>query len=526
MARLGYLICWDMFAVLRYTTMATVASRAACAALAASAALTAAAAPGRRAASGFGRGPHDVGGAIVSPDEATAFKAELGKEGAPAALWEVRTHALLGLVVGKGLMTVDELRAGIEGLDPVAYGGLSYYEKWAFSMAQALTARGTLSPTVLETAINGDVVRGDEIDSAPVPLSVGQPVRVRREEPRPAWSRPHLRTPGYLHGAVGVVDEYWGEFPDPELLARRIEGPKLPLYSVRFLQAVLWELYDGSPHDATSVEVYHPWLEPISSEALATAEAAAVASMNKVHGSGRSHHDHAHDHAHAHDHDHDHDHVHEERCVVESNAIAAESEHALGEGNSPLQRLSGALVEALVDSGLVSRDEVRAKIESVEKMSESGSEVGARLVVEAWLDDQFRELLVADAPAAAEAIGIETSNYGKATGATVLRVVENTEMVHNLVVCTLCSCYPTTLLGLSPAWYKSRTYRARAVREPRALLAEFGTRIPDEVAVKVHDSTADLRYMVLPLRPEGTEGWSREALLGAVTRDAMIGVTR
>ena len=183
-------------------------------------------------------------------------------------------------------------------------------------------------------------------------------------------------------------------------------------------------------------------------------------------------------------------------------------------------------MEALVDSGLVSRDEVRAKIESVEKMSESGSEVGARLVVEAWLDDQFRELLVADAPAAAEAIGIETSNYGKATGATVLRVVENTEMVHNLVVCTLCSCYPTTLLGLSPAWYKSRTYRARAVREPRALLAEFGTRIPDEVAVKVHDSTADLRYMVLPLRPEGTEGWSREALLGAVTRDAMIGVTR
>ena len=107
---------------------------------------------------------------------------------------------------------------------------------------------------------------------------------------------------------------------------------------------------------------------------------------------------------------------------------------------------------------------------------------------------------------------------------TVLTVVENTERVHNLVVCTLCSCYPLPILGLSPDWYKSLAYRSRAVREPRSVLTEFGTELPDNVEVRVHDSTADLRYMVLPCRPAGTEGWGEEELRELVTRDSMIGV--
>jgi len=138
-------------------------------------------------------------------------------------------------------------------------------------------------------------------------------------------------------------------------------------------------------------------------------------------------------------------------------------------------------------------------------------------VARAWVDSTFKERLLADAPAAARELGIEV-------GATQLTVVENTPECHNLIVCTLCSCYPRMLLGLPPDWYKSRPYRSRAVREPRSVLAEFGLAIAERVQVRVHDSTADMRYIVLPMQPAGTEGWSEERLAQIVTRDCMIGV--
>jgi nitrile hydratase len=142
---------------------------------------------------------------------------------------------------------------------------------------------------------------------------------------------------------------------------------------------------------------------------------------------------------------------------------------------------------------------------------------GARLVARAWTDPAFKARLLADAPAAARELGVEP-------GQTQLVVVENTPERHNLIVCTLCSCYPKSILGIPPDWYKSREYRSRAVREPRAVLAEFGTELPAEVAVHVHDSTADLRYLVLPMRPAGTEDLDEETLAALVTRDSMIGV--
>jgi len=143
--------------------------------------------------------------------------------------------------------------------------------------------------------------------------------------------------------------------------------------------------------------------------------------------------------------------------------------------------------------------------------------LGARLVARAWIDPAFKARLLSDAPSAARELGIEP-------GATLLVVLENTPERHNLVVCTLCSCYPKRILGIPPDWYKSRAYRSRAVREPRAVLAEFGTELPAEAAVHVHDSTADLRYLVLPMRPPGTETMSEEELAALVTRDSMIGV--
>ena len=132
------------------------------------------------------------------------------------------------------------------------------------------------------------------------------------------------------------------------------------------------------------------------------------------------------------------------------------------------------------------------------------------------MDAEFRAHLLSDASAATRAMGLDI-------GALHLIAVENTEDVHNIVVCTLCSCYPRNLLGLPPDWYKSRAYRSRAVKEPRGVLAEFGVTLPDDITIRVHDSTADMRYVVLPRRPAGTDGWSEERLAALVTRDSMIG---
>jgi hypothetical protein len=144
--------------------------------------------------------------------------------------------------------------------------------------------------------------------------------------------------------------------------------------------------------------------------------------------------------------------------------------------------------------------------------------LGAKVVARAWIDPEFRARLLANGRAACEEFGI--SFYDD----TQLIVVENTDKVHNLIVCTLCSCYPRPVLGLPPDWYKSKPYRARAVVEPRVVLAEFGTHIPDDIDVQVHDSTAMIRYLVLPRRPEGTEHYTEEQLAALVTRDTMIGV--
>jgi nitrile hydratase len=174
-----------------------------------------------------------------------------------------------------------------------------------------------------------------------------------------------------------------------------------------------------------------------------------------------------------------------------------------------------AVRELLVERGLIGAGEIRRQIEVLDSRTPA---LGARVVARAWVDPAFKARLLADGRAACEELGI---SFYDDTG---LIVLENTETVHNLVVCTLCSCYPRPVLGLPPDWYKLKPYRARAVIEPRAVLAEFGTIIPEEVEIRVSDSTAMVRYLVLPRRPDGTESWSEEDLAALVTRDAMIGV--
>ena len=177
-----------------------------------------------------------------------------------------------------------------------------------------------------------------------------------------------------------------------------------------------------------------------------------------------------------------------------------------------------ALETLLVDKGLVNPRTIDAWVEAY--TDHIGPKRGAHVVAKAWTDSEFKRRLLEDAPAAIDELGY----LGKATAH--LKVVENTQRVHNLVVCTLCSCYPFSILGIAPAWYKAAAYRARAVRDPRGVLEEFGVDIDDDVEIRVWDSTAELRYLVLPQRPAGTDKLSEDQLAELVTRNSMIGTDR
>lgn len=203
-----------------------------------------------------------------------------------------------------------------------------------------------------------------------------------------------------------------------------------------------------------------------------------------------------------HEGDHDHDHPHD---PVEDPAPGY------------FEVMEIAVRELLVERGLIGAGEIRRQIEVLDSRTEA---LGGAVVARAWTDPDFKRRLLVEGRSACEELGI---TFYDDTG---LIVLENTDAVHNLIVCTLCSCYPRPVLGLPPDWYKQKPYRARAVIEPRAVLAEFGTEIPDDVEIRVSDSTAMVRFLVLPQRPPGTEGWAESDLRPLVTRDAMIGVVR
>jgi nitrile hydratase len=199
---------------------------------------------------------------------------------------------------------------------------------------------------------------------------------------------------------------------------------------------------------------------------------------------------------------HDHDHPHEPITNAGEPAAAVRAR---------------ALEALLVEKGVVTREDIRREIDWLVSRSPAD---GARLVARAWVDAEFKARLLADARTAALELGLDPGP------SPVVEAIENTELVHNVVVCTLCSCYPRALLGPPPAWYKSLAYRSRAVSDPRGVLDEFGLALDDDVEIRVHDSTADIRYLVVPRRPEGTESMSEEDLAALVTRDSMIGVAQ
>ena len=197
---------------------------------------------------------------------------------------------------------------------------------------------------------------------------------------------------------------------------------------------------------------------------------------------------------------HDHDHSHEPLTNGDEPAAAARVR---------------ALAELLVEKGTIEREDIRRRIDWLVSRSPAD---GARLVARAWIDDEFKQRLLADARAAALELGLEPGP------SPVVVALENTESVHHMVVCTLCSCYPRALLGPPPDWYKSLPYRSRAVSDPRGVLREFGLALAEDVEVRVVDSTADVRYLIIPRRPAGTDALTEDDLAALVTRDSMIGV--
>ncbi len=210
----------------------------------------------------------------------------------------------------------------------------------------------------------------------------------------------------------------------------------------------------------------------------------------------------SHDHEHSHDHSHDHG-PHPYQPDLED---APYTHH---------QVMAEAVGELLIEKKIISADELRGMIELID--SKSPAE-GARVIARCWTDEAFKSRVLENVNEATTGLGIDP-------GTIPIRAVENTDQVHNVIVCTLCSCYPRLLIGLPPDWYKSRAYRSRVVREPRTVLKEFGTNIADDMEVRVHDSTADLRYLVIPSRPAGTDNMTEQELASLVTRDSMIGVT-
>lgn len=421
-------------------------------------------------------------------------------------LWEKQVDALCIIAMSSKppLMTVDELRRRIESLEPSAQTHLSYYAKWACALLGCLRERGLVKEEDIARELG--ITKASETGARETPFAKNDTVRVKSFDFACTWRKPHLRTPGYIFGQRGVVEEFVGCYANPELVAfadPKVASPKCRLYRVRFLMRDIWtpKGADFGGEDSITAEVYEPWLELDDGSATHGDDGAPAPKRTKVH----HHHEH-HDHG---------DHKHVSPAETEENAVNREGAPKAG------QHLAEATIRLAVDvANLATKETLRAAIERTESAGQST--LGARIVAKAWCSPEFKARLLEDAPSAIkEAFGAETSND---TAPTKLIVVANSPNVRHLVVCTLCSCYPRTVLGHSPSWYRSRHYRAQAARDPRAILRMFGSEPDASTRVEVHDATADCRFLVLPERPSNTEEMSEDELSKLVTRDSMIGV--
>eukprot|EP00536_Pseudo-nitzschia_multiseries_P018387 jgi/Psemu1/55399/gm1.55399_g len=406
--------------------------------------------------------PHDLGGC-------STFNGTIPVDSTKDDLqaWERECHALFAVLASKNILKTDQLRRDIEDLTPDQYSRWSYYGRWSAAMASLLLDQGSICNDDLRGSLFGKDAKKN-FSHRSSKFRTGDTVRVKSFQEGVEWRRPHIRTPGYIYGVNGRIVDVCGTFGDPSYLALGLEAPKAWLYRV-------------VRHDFQNVKLLN----------------------HEDDGRDCVHENHPHG-----------DHSHDPRSVIEKRAKENEGPPRPG------VEFFRSLLQVILDKKLVSREEIRVMIEGLD--SAGRNLAGRDLITKAWLDPNFEERLLDDAASAAMELGINTSNPN---APTVLSVVKNTPTEHNLIVCTLCSCYPSGLLGIAPAWYKSSEFRSRAVRQPREVLKEFGTLLPRDTNIRVHDSTADHRYLVLPRKPKGTENWSEEDLKKLVTRDSMLGVT-
>jgi nitrile hydratase subunit alpha len=458
-------------------------------------------------------GTHDVGGS----EELQSMAVNVNDVDTCSALWQVRVHATMLLLARAKLMNVHELRAGVESLSALEQQRVCYYGKWVLSIRASMLRRGVISARDLNRFVGDPDDLWAPVNNTPR-FSAGDQVRVRAEDlVRTRWKRPHIRTPGYVFGVAGQVVRYCGLQEDPEAAVSLGADdapvpdavPRNHMYIVRFRLADVWEQrhFDDAADDDVHVEVYEDWLTTRGGGGDDDDGRRVDAEPNVVFQptAGCAHG------AHSHSHNHD-GHEHESRATVERRAAEREAEA------TPHQRLGEALVDVLLERGAFSADELRAGVEAIETAGQKM--LGARAVARAWSDDAFKGRLLDNAGAALA----EDNMAPPLPGDPLFTAVANDASTHNVIVCTLCSCYPLRLLGQSPSWYKSRAYRARMVREPRRVLASFGTTVPPEKRVRVHDSTAEIRYFVVPERPANTDHMSVDQLCSLITRDSLIGV--
>jgi nitrile hydratase len=412
--------------------------------------------------------------AAPTHDAASAPPGSHGGSGAPSTSyaltrWEAEADAVYLLARAKlGRWNVDASRRVLEAA-PRALS-LRYYERWMFAVATLLIETGVLTNDEVETRLAAAAAAAGPAASAQqrsVPageaprFAAGARVRVLREHPPGRWRTPHTRTPAYVQGQCGVVERCCGVFDAPEERAWHLAAVRQHLYRVAFPHAQLFPQQAAADADAAVVEVFDRWLVPVDED--------------------------------------------------ESEAEAAPT-------SSVYESLLSVIKALLIEKGVLTQAEVDAHVAAQAAATAAGAALGGRLVAAAWCDAAFRARLLTHAAAAAAELGVSTA------GIAHLVVLENTADTHNLVVCTLCSCYPRPILGPPPEWYRSWTYRQRAMQRPRELLAEWGVQLPARTRVVVHDSTADCRYLVLPRRPRGTRGWEEEALAALVSTECMVGV--
>lgn len=361
------------------------------------------------------------------------------KKDEPLSHWEKSIHSLLIALASRPqpLLSTDELRRAVEALETEAYETWTYYDRWSVAIASILIERGVLT----SDDINAEVSQGFDASGASGvgrnDWKEGDLVRVRREDGRLRWRKPHLRCPGYIHGLVGRISRRVGTFPDPGHLAFRLSSPPaLALFRVQFsLRDIASTRYycsstsDEGEKDVVEVDVYEHWLEPPLGESSPSPPLLVPAPAIYAHS------------------DHEHDHEHEEREAVEWRAVEAEAVRDEESPNRPGRVIGDVLLKLLDERGVVPTSTILSIIQSLDSAGEQL--LGARLVARAWVDEDFKRRLLRDAPAAAAELDIRTSNPN---APTLLIVVEDTEEVHNVIVCTLCSCYPASLLGLSPSW--------------------------------------------------------------------------